>query len=657
MARSVKQLPIMHRTFEVSILRESAGDEPGGDPKDQIGQGRLYEVAISSEEPATQWYWELGLVKETLSHKKAAVLLDRLEKAGPVLWNHDRYDQIGRIFEPRILEGKLVGSFRYSRTQRGQEFELDGVDGIKVNVSVGYRVLEMKLTRRGDVESGEIDEYLVTKWEPYEVSIVSIPADVSVGLGRQEAEELARRSGGETFPAEIEDGDAVREEIQMKTKEELAADAALAAAAAAPPAPTVTAEARDAEVLEIVGMARENGMEHLVDEWVRVRRLNPAQVAHEIVKARAATVPAQPAPRLGVGVPERDRRHYSYARAIMGALALREGGRFDGIEREVHDELRKNLPPLYPAQGGVMVPLALNERALDSKTIGKGAELVADQPGELIEMLRNRSVVSLRGARTLTGLGAPIPFPRQKTGMTFYWMGENPAAAVATSDVGLGVSILAPKTLMGSGSFSRQLLAIGNSDVEAMLRDEIAIGHALAVDRAAIHGIGAAGEPTGIYNATDVNSLDINAVPTFALLVNGETEVGKDNADLGNMGWITTPGMAGKMRQTLVASAAGSDMIWRGNMRDGEMAGYPASASNNVSSVMASGAVSGGSEHGLIFGNWADLIIGMFSGLEILVDPYTDAGKAMIRITSFQLADILARHGESFAKYLRAVIA
>jgi len=191
-----------------------------------------------------------------------------------------------------------------------------------------------------------------------------------------------------------------------------------------------------------------------------------------------------------------------------------------------------------------------------------------------------------------------------------------------------------------------------------MVRDEIAIGHALAIDNIAIHGIGAAGIPMGIYYAADVNAQAMgSAVPTFPLLVAMETAVAVDNAAIGALGWVTTPQMAGVFRTTPQhATYPAANWMWEGNMLEGSIAGYRAMASNQISATMSGSAETGGAEQGIIFGNWNDLIIGMFSGLEIIVDPYTDAGKAMVKLTSFQMADVLTRHGQSFAKSTAATL-
>lgn len=634
MGERLEKWPGLRRSAVLEITRAD-GANGENDPA-------LYDVTISSEYEVKRW---MGI--EVLGHGKGEVDLSRLKDGAALLLNHDPDRQIGVVEEASLdVEARKVrGRIRFSRGVLGREVEQDVKDGIRRQISVGYQVERVKLIERSDGDEGKIDKYRITRWLPYEVSVVSVAADPTVGVGRGE-------TGGE-FPVVIEDGGSTVEEGERIMPEKPKEDAPVAGTVA-----TRAIDGKDAakEVREIVKLARAHGFEDRIEKWLdEGKTLDEVRIIILDEKTTRGTA-VKPEPTI-VRMPEKDAKAYSYARAIMGALERRAGGKFDGLEREVHDEIASRLPAGYASQGGVFVPISTGKRALDTKTLGKGAEMLREEQGELIELLRNRAVVVGKGARVLSGLGAPIAFTKQKSGMTFYWIGENPAAAVTASDLGLGLALLSPKTLMGQGSFSRQLLLLGNPDVEGMVRDEIANGHALAIDKGAIHGLGAAGQPTGIYVGADVNSKAMGGVPSFALLVDMQTEVAKDNADLGTMGWVTTPGMAGKMRQTLVASAAGSEMIWQGTFRDGVMVGYPAAASNQISSLMTGSDETGGTEHGIIFGNWSSLVIGMFSAMELIVDPYTDAGKAMIRITSFQMADILARHGESFCKATGATIA
>lgn len=353
----------------------------------------------------------------------------------------------------------------------------------------------------------------------------------------------------------------------------------------------------------------------------------------------------------------KEARQYSYARAMLAATNIRLGIQDNCLESEVSAELAKRVPVNMVQHGGFFVPLVKNA-GLDSHTTNAGSEFVFTQyGGEIIEALRNMSVCSTLGSRILTGLSAPIGFPKVTSEGAATWVAENPGSDASDTDDATDIVTISPKGLTRSSSISRMLLTTGAGDGDAMIRNSISAALALAIDRAGIHGSGASNQPTGIYAASGVNAKAMGGVPTFGKLIDMITEVAKDNAIMGSLGWACTPGMAGKLLQTLVASAAGSSMIFTGKITDGMIGGYRAIASNQVSSVMTGSTTTGGSEHGIVFGNWSDLLIGIFGGLEILVDPFAKKKQGMIEYTLYGMADVQLRHGESFCKSTGATIA
>lgn len=410
------------------------------------------------------------------------------------------------------------------------------------------------------------------------------------------------------------------------------------------------------EIAELTVIAARYGVADKVAAWVD-EGLTPNEIGRKIMSSNASAPMPQPSSEQLDGLYDRgpqilirrEQRGYSLARALDRAA---DGRPLDGLEAEVHQELQRHVPSNYKVQGGFFVPLATRPlAAMTSTTATKGAEVVWQEPGELIELLRNQSVAVQLGARTMPGLVGPVGFPKQTGSATATWVGENPAADGSESDATLGLATLNPKTLQSTTSYTRQLVTQSSVEIESFVRNDLAAAHALAWDQAVLHGSGSGNEPTGIYVAPDVNSVAMGGVPTYANLVNMLTELAKDNAALGSLGWATTPGMAGKLMQTLVASAAGSEMIWTGGITDGRMVGIRAIASNQVRSNLGAG-----SEHGLIVANWADVLIGMWGALEIVVDPYRLKKRGMIEVTSFQMVDIVLRHGESFCKGTGATI-
>lgn len=616
--KNQKQMPMMMRMAEIRAMPMM--DEEGAPKKDDA---MVFELALSSETPVERHF---GM--EVLGHAAHEVDLSRFEGA-PLLMDHDPTRQVGVITSPRIGADKVLrASARFSRSQHGQEVQQDVTDGIRRNISVGYWIQKMV-----EVEK---DVYRAVRWQPMEGSVVAIPADSSVGFGRA----LESRQ----LDVTIENlTDSEQPETAMEAEPTTNVEPITAA---------VAAQERRMEMnhaAEIAEMANVHGFASRAAEWIKSGK-TPDQVGREILDLRKAEPLAQPAAEAKpvVELNQRERKQYSVTRAIVRAAA----GQLDGFELEISQEIEKKLPQGYQRNNGFFVPMS-TRAGLDSINSTKGPEVVFHEPGEFIELLRNASAVVQKGARVLSGLQGPVDFPKQTGAGTASWIAENSGSDVAESNALLGTVAMSPKTLQSSTSYSRQLLAQAVIDVESLVRQDLAAIHALAWDKAALHGTGTNNQPTGIYSASGVNAVAMGGVPTFGKLVDMVTEVAKDNAIMGSLGFLSTPGMAGKMMQTLVASAAGSEMIWMGTVMDGRMIGYPALATNQVASNLGAGT----NEHGIIFGNFSDLLIGQWGALELVVDPYRLKKQGMIEVTSFQMVDIVLRHVESFCKATGATLA
>jgi HK97 family phage major capsid protein len=562
-------------------------------------EARTATLAFSSEQPYERYF---GV--EVLDHAPQSIRLDRINNGGPLLVDHDPTDHIGVVEEVQIGADRVGRAVvRFGRSERAQEVFQDVQDGIRRHISVGYVIHQMKQEKSGDA-----DIVRATDWEPLEVSIVSVPADPTVGIGRAASMEI----------------DTV---IHTDEPEETAPAAAEERA--------VTAEAEaDAVPLE-------------------VRDGASIEVVTPTATEETTETPKEPA-MTQIDLSAAERKSYSYTRALAAALARAEGQNVSGFEVEVSQDIERGLPATAKRNGGIFVPMSLSRVAVAESlynTATKGAETVFTEPGELIDLLRAASHAVRLGARTFAGLQGPVSFPKQTGANTAYWMPENDGTNVTAGNATLGSVALSPKTLQATTAYSRQLLAQSTIDIEAFIRGDLAAVHGLAWDKAVFHGAGASNEPDGLYHLANVNSVAMGGVPTFGKLIDMVTEVNKDNALGGSLSFVTTPGMAGKLAQTVVAASTDTRMIWGGSLSEGNLVGYNAYSTNQVLATLG-----GGSEHGILFGNWADCMIGMWGAMEIVVDPYALKKQGMIEITSFQMCDIAFRHPESFCKATGATI-
>lgn len=607
-------------------------------------EARTVELAFSSEEPYGRWFGT-----EILDHDKKSIRLGRLKNGGPLLLDHDTRSHVGVIERVDIGPDRVGRAVvRFGRSAAAEEAFNDVKDGIRRHVSVGYRVHKMRLEEEG--ADGKESTYRVTDWEPLEVSIVAVPADATVGIGREDdrADHETEIEGEATQAApEAPALETTSERIiamPTETHDAAAHEAQFRADA------QKTERARVEAIIALGDAHAKRGMDKLAIEYVRA-----GKSLEEFRAAMLDKLAAEPPVTDTLDLSKREAKEYSYVRAIAAALGRAEGQAVSGFEVEISQDIERNMPESYKRNGGIFVPLSLQRTAISEalyNTSGKGSSTVFTQPGEFIDMLRNASVAVGLGARVMSGLTGPVSFPSQTAAATAYWMPENDGTDVTASNATLSSVSLTPKTLQATTAFSRQLMAQASMDVEAFIRSDLSAVHALAWDVAVMHGTGSNNQPTGIYSASNVNAVAMGGVPTFGKLIDMITEVLKDNALAGSLAFATTPGMAGKLAQTVVAASTDTRMIWGGALDNGNLAGYKAVASNQVSAVLG-----GGSEHGLIFGNWADAMIGMWGALEIVVDPYAKKKQGMIEVTSFQLCDVALRHPGSFCKATGATIA
>lgn len=622
MSDDVRSLPILTR--EMVLDRAALAQRAEGDERIPMSLSSEYAVERGG-------FWSEPFM-EVLDHSTDAVDLGRVEGGLPLLVDHDPTRQVGVVEDVHIGADKVLrGMARFSRNPFAQEVKRDVEDGIKTRTSIGYRVREMVQEKKADDEG--IARMRATRWQLFENSIVSIPADPTVGVGRN-ADEAA-------YPVVIRTLTPLPTPPAPQARSHTVSDQNTAPAGAAPEIRVVSDAASDARAREISALAAQHAMTDKLPEWIGNGR-SVEDVRGEIIselKARLARGPVV-APR--VELTEKEQKEYSFARAI---LQQDEGTK--GFEREVSEEIARKLPAGYKPQGGFFIPTTIRA-GLDSGTSTKGAEIKFTSPGSFIDMLRNRARVLQAGATLLPGLDGPVSFPKQNGAGTASWVAENPGTDVAESNLLLTTVSLAAKTLQSTTSFSRQLLRQAVVDVENLVRADIAAIHALAIDAGALYGTGASNQPTGVYVAsgTTVVALGTNgAAPTYVNMVNLSVAVEQANADdLGGLAVITTPGIKGTLKTTQRFSGTDGAAVWGDDDMVAGMRGY---STNQVQSNLTKG--TGTNLHAIYAGAWSQLLIAEFGAMEVITDPYRLKKQGMIEVTSFQMVDVAVRHAGAFA--------
>ncbi|MDX7718954.1 phage major capsid protein [Aeromonas caviae] len=635
-------------------------------------EARTVELSFSSEtESVERWF---GI--EILGHDAGECDLTRLNNKAPLLWMHDWDDQRGVIEQgtARIDQDKKGRcKVRFSRSDDGEQLFQDVADDIVTKVSVGYFVNGLRLVEERD----GVDVFRVS-WTPYEVSLVSVAADDDVGVGRslEIPQEDGKRRIGET--AITESGatakDSTTEEVRKMEKTLRDGKGNLVRA-------LVDAEGKILEVIEVleeagadVRAAQNNAAKAERERTASILQMGTQydcrELAEKAVAAgdtvdafRAAVLdhintsgakkpagqPAQPSQRSGVplsempspliGLSDQEVRNYSIFRAVRAlqpnaSKADRDAAAF---EIECSEAAQRQLGKT--AQGILIPDDVLSSRAFNAGGAANtpagaqsGQNLIdTTTAGSFIEMLRNRTTI-MRLGTPMGGLVGNVDVTRQTGGATAYWVGEGENAQEGTPQI--GQLELTPKTLAAYTDITRRLLKQSSPDAEGIVRRDLVNAMAQAIDYAGYYGTGTGNQPRGIKNYTGINAVDFAALwPTYAELVAMESEIAADNADIGQMGYIGNAKFRGNCKTVPKFGTGTESTIWE---MGGTVNGYRTEITNQI----ANGDV--------FFGNFADMLIGMWGGLDLTVDPYALSLSGGLRLVVFQDIDFALRRVESF---------
>ncbi len=357
-------------------------------------------------------------------------------------------------------------------------------------------------------------------------------------------------------------------------------------------------------------------------------------------KEQRSVIPAKTVTKdPNIGLDNRELKEYSLLKAIRAAST--NNWKDAGLEREASEEVEKKLGK--PARS-FYVPndVLIEKRDLDTTT-GAGAITTDLLAGSFIDMLYNRMVIRSLGATILSGLSSDIDIPKKTGKSTSFWVGEGDD--LTESEALLGQVALTLKTVGGFTELTRKFMTQSSIGAENFVRMDLANTLALAMDLAATFGTGSDDQPKGIANQTGIGLVPIatdGGPVTWGTVVDLETEVSVANADVGSLAYLTNSKVRGACKKIEKVSGSGR-FVWENNLLND----YKSEVSNQIPSNLVKGA-SGAVCSAMLFGNWADLLIGLWGGLDILVNPYIGVSGAT-RITAFQDCDIQVRHAESFA--------
>jgi len=599
---NIKELEGKKLFREMQISRETLDEKE-----------RTLNLSFSSNDPYLRsWGWEI------LSHDPGHIRMDRLSKNAPLLLNHDTEKQIGAVKQAVISEVEQKGRalVRFSKSALGEEIYQDVIDEIRTSVSVGYVIHQVEEVKKVDGKKA----FKVVDWEPLEISIVPVPADITVGVGRNQ---------------EIIENEEV---TSMETKN-------------APTAPVVEvvkvnedAIRKDAQntehkrMDEILAVADQFGMQKEAREYLTSGK--SIEEFKNFVLEKVSNAKPVATQSTEIGLSTKEKRDFSMIRAVEASM------KNDWSKAGLELEASKAVEQKFNKQAkGFYIPFDILNRDVDYDTEGTDLVQTTLLGSSFIELLYKKSIVKALGATSLDGIVGNIDIPRMSGGATVYWQTAENTEVTESTPTFDKVS-LTPKSMGAIVDVSKLLLNQSSMSVENMLINDMTTAIAIAVDTAAINGTGLTGQPTGLLNSS-INDGNITTSTglTYADVVNLETLVATDDADFGALAYLTSAKVRGYLKSNPINATYGDRMMWQNEKAgEGSLNGYRSVASNVVPDTLDT------NHSGLIFGNWSDLILCYFApGLDVMVDPYSGAKNRLVSLICYMDIDVGVRHLESFA--------
>jgi HK97 family phage major capsid protein len=675
----------------------------------------IVPMAFSSELPAQRWW---GI--EILDHADTSIRLERLKDGAPLLFNHTRGDIRGtheassiRLDKDRVLRGKVRIT---ASTQVGRDTIGLVETKILTKASIGYRVHKVieQTTKKSDTgelvevsreiagdtferliedfesrgarvsDRGEFrrsldakvgpftrndDEepvYRVVDWEPIENSLVDIPLDNTVGVGRSaEVEVPARISRTVVNPAVTAN---LIKETSMSKDAALAAEAEAAEKQRAERAAQERAEREAQEKLQrmsateleagrvraISNLAKANSIpDNIRDTWVR-QGYGLEEVSNDILKVLEERGKFNPQPASRLGLTGQEVQRFSLGRAILAAASKDNDWSKAGFELECSKSVAQKMGKIAEPHK-FYIPFEVMERQYDPfelmmgrmrmgngqrdltvGTAGAGGFLVQTDNIGFIEMLRNRSVAFMMGARRLSGLQGSVTVPRQSAAATAVWLANEASQATESQQTFVQMA-MAPKSVGAYTEISRQLLLQSSPGAEGIVTDDLAQVVAIAADLAVLEGTGAGGQPTGISGTAGIGSVTGTALAA-AGIIEFQTDVASSNVQPLRGGYITTPAVAGLLMVRPELPSTGTERLWKGNIWDGSMFDLPAKTSNQLTAAS------------MIFGDWNEVVVGEWGVLEVEVNPYANFQAGIIGVRAIYSMDVGVRRPFAFSR-------
>jgi HK97 family phage major capsid protein len=632
------------------------------------------EMAFASEEPYERWW---GV--EILDISEKSVRLGRLNDGAPLLFNHDWNDLRGthvpgsvRADKDRVLRGQVRIE---SVTQKGRDTIGLVERGILVKASVGYRihkVVEQSTTKDGQrierehdgalfrgllsraAESGAEDRgaffraldaaagrleraddepvvFRIVDFEPLENSLVTVPADNSVGIGRTAGRPAASPAVSQPAAA------AAHTEAKNMADSNTAAAGVVAEVQVQQPAAAVfdpvqaTKDHREA----VNNLCRANKLdERYADHWIQ-SGASWKQISDDLVRILDERGRNNPQGLAKLDLEAKDVRHYSVMRALRSSMS--RDWKNAGLELECNREISKRLNKLPRTETSFFVPLDVMMRDMTAAGVSGSNYLIGTQnrPGNFIDLLSNTSVGLRMGVQRLPGLVGNVTIPKMTAGNTAYWLSDE-TTQITESQPTIGQLSLSPKNVAALTELSHQLISQSTPDAEQLVLTRIARDIGLALDVGILRGSGASGQPQGIVGTSGVGSVSGTSLAAAGVL-EFQSDVAANNGLMPGCGYVTTPAVAALLSARPELPSTGTTRLWQGNLLEGSLFGFRAMASGQMSSAT------------MLFGWWPGVILAEWGVLELMTNPFSDFTRGLTAVRGWYTCDVGVSYPGAFS--------
>ena len=559
-----------------------------------------FTVAFSSEEPYNRWGED-----EILSHDKGAVDLSRLNNKAPLLFNHDPDKVIGVVESARIdpdKKGRAV--IKFSNSSFAQECKKDVEDGILSKISVGYSV---KNTEQLNKET-----YLVTDWKPFEISIVSIPADDTVGFGRNANQANTKQKEKSTM--------TITTEQQKGLKVELAET------------PNGAPSQKLEEVREIMRISHEFNASQALMKKVSEQDMSLKAFTEELLREKSKnSKPIKLSEEEG-GVSEEATRKFSLA-----SIWRCEMNPHDPVfKKEAEDSFQicREYAKKHNFQGiGNYVPHALLVgRGQEIGTAANGGNLVQTHTAGFIDKLRAKLIADKLGVDIFKDLVGNVTLIEHLTDPTIDMIAEK--AGATKSQATFGKISLTMKSASGVVPITREMLTQDEVELENRVIEALTHSMALKINKQLVDGSGTGENALGILKTTGIGShtLATSGKPTREEILKIKEKLKDKHVDEDRIKLLFSNSMESYLENEKVD--AGSGLFLADNInKKVAMFPYVASSLCPANQILA--------------GDFSYATIGLWGGLDItpIRDSSTNGG---VNVEAYQHFDIAVTKKDAF---------